>query len=490
MEDTIVGMGITFDDVLLIPQRSDILPSDVDLTTRLSREISLNLPLVSSAMDTVTESKMAIAIAQEGGMGIIHRNLAIAEQAREVSRVKRYEAGMISNPVTLPPGETVGKARKIMKESNIGGIPVVEGARLVGIVTARDLRSQDDDTKKLADIMTRKLVTARSGVGLAEARRILSEHRIEKLLIVDENFQLRGLITMKDILKHEQNPRAVKDSQSRLRCGAAVGVRDYERAQALLEAGADLIAVDTAHGHSKNVLETVRELKRKHNAQVIAGNVATAEGARDLIEAGADGVKVGIGPGSICTTRVIAGVGVPQLTAIYEAAKECRKAGVPLISDGGIRNSGDIAKALAMGADCVMIGNLFAGCAEAPGEQIIYKGRSYKTYRGMGSLGALGGNNDRYGQTQERGKTVPEGIEGMVPFKGPVTDVIFQLIGGLRSGMGYCGSMTLAELRQKAKFLRITGSGLKESHPHDVIITKEAPNYTVENAASEFQTEP
>lgn len=490
MEDKIIGLGVTFDDVLLIPQRSDILPFEVDLTTRLSRDISLNLPLVSSAMDTVTESKMAIALAQEGGMGIIHRNLPIAEQAREVSRVKRYEAGIISNPVTLPPGETVGKARKIMKESNIGGIPIVEGARLVGIVTARDLRSQDDDTKKLADIMTRKLVTARSGVGLAEARRILSEHRIEKLLIVDENFQLRGLITMKDILKHEQNPRAVKDSQSRLRCGAAVGVRDYERAQALLEAGADLIAVDTAHGHSKNVLETVRELKRKFNAQVIAGNVATADGARDLIEAGADGVKVGIGPGSICTTRVIAGVGVPQLTAIYEAARECRKAGVPLISDGGIRHSGDITKALAMGADCVMIGNLFAGCAEAPGEQIIYKGRSYKTYRGMGSLGALGGNNDRYGQTQERGKMVPEGIEGMVPFKGPVADVIFQLVGGLRSGMGYCGSKTLDELRQKAKFLRITGSGLKESHPHDVIITKEAPNYTVENGPGEFQTEP
>lgn len=489
MEDRIWGEGVTFDDVLLLPQRSDVLPDEVALDTKFAREIPLRLPLVSSAMDTVTESALAISIASQGGIGVIHRNMTPERQAQEVERVKRYEAGIITRPICLRPGDTVARAREVMAGHGISGIPIVEEGRLVGIITRRDVQTQESDSRPIRDIMTTNLVTAGPEVTVEDARKILLKNKIEKLLIVDAGMRLHGLITLKDIYKQAINPSSTKDGSGRLRVAAAVGAMDIRRAECLVEADVDALVVDTAHGHSRNVIQTVVELKKRlgHRVQVVAGNVATERGARDLIEAGADGVKVGIGPGSICTTRIIAGVGVPQLTAIHEASKAARNTGVALIADGGIRNSGDVTKAIAMGADAVMIGNLFAGCAESPGERVLFKGRSYKTYRGMGSLGALsGGTNDRYAVTQGKGKLVPEGIEGMVPFKGPLSDIVYQLVGGLRSGMGYCGARTLSELQEKAKFIRITGAGLRESHPHDIIITKEAPNYTVEGRGEEL----
>lgn len=489
MKDRIWGEGVTFDDVLLIPQHSNILPDEVALDTRFAREIPIRLPVVSAAMDTVTESSMAISLASQGGIGVIHRNMAAERQAQEVERVKRYEAGIITRPICLGPEETVARAREIMAGHGISGIPIVEEGRLVGIITRRDVQTQEADARPIREIMTTRLVTAGPEVTVEDARRILLKNKIEKLLIVDAGMRLHGLITLKDIHKQAINPSSTKDGSGRLRVAAAVGVMDLKRADALVDAEVDALVVDTAHGHSRNVIATVAELKKRfgHRVQVVAGNVATEEGARDLMAAGADGIKVGIGPGSICTTRIIAGVGVPQLTAIYEASKAARPNGVPLIADGGIRNSGDLTKAIAMGADAVMIGNLFAGCAESPGERVLFKGRSYKTYRGMGSLGALsGGQNDRYSMTQGKGKLVPEGIEGMVPFKGPLSDIVYQLVGGLRSGMGYCGARTLSELQAKAKFIRITGAGLRESHPHDIIITKEAPNYTVEGRGEEL----
>jgi IMP dehydrogenase len=485
MTDKIAGEGITFDDVLLVPRLSSVVPTEVDTSTQLVRGIRLHIPVVSSAMDTVTESRLAIALAQEGGIGIIHRNLSAAEQAREVARVKRFEAGLIADPVCLPPEETVGTARRMMREQNIGGIPITRGQKLVGIVTSRDLRFLNDDAKKIADVMTKPpLVTAPPGTSLDQAKSLLSERKVEKLLIVDADFNLRGLVTMKDLNKQAQNPLASKDGRGRLRVGAAVGVNDFDRARALVEADADVLVVDTAHGHSRNVLDTVRELKKRFKERpVIAGNIATAEAARDLVAAGADGVKVGIGPGSICTTRIIAGVGVPQITAISEVAKETGPAGVTIIADGGIRHSGDIPKAIAAGASCVMIGSLFAGCEESPGETVIHKGRSYKVYRGMGSEGAMvKGSKERYGQgaVQERSKLVPEGVEGMVPFKGRLGDFVYQLVGGLRAGMGYCGCASVDQLRTETRFIRITNAGLRESHPHDIVITKEATNYSGE----------
>ncbi|HXG62824.1 MAG TPA: IMP dehydrogenase [Planctomycetota bacterium] len=485
MFEKIAGEGITFDDVLLIPRLSNVVPTEVDTSTRLTRDIRLNIPIVSAAMDTVTEARLAIALAQEGGIGIIHRNLSPADQIRQVTRVKRFEAGVITDPICLPPEETVGTARRLMREQNISGIPITRGQKLVGIVTSRDLRFQNDDARRIADVMTKPpLVTAPPGTSIDQAKTILSERKVEKLLIVDEDFNLRGLVTMKDIHKQAQNPHACKDARGRLRVGAAVGVNDFDRAQGLVEAEVDVLVVDTAHGHSKNVLETVRELKKRfRDKPVIAGNIATAEAARDLIAAGADGLKVGIGPGSICTTRIIAGVGVPQITAIADVAKEAERAGITVIADGGIRHSGDIPKAIAAGASCVMIGSLFAGCEESPGEMVIHKGRSYKVYRGMGSEGAMvKGSKERYGQgtVEERSKLVPEGVEGMVPYKGRLADFVYQLVGGLRAGMGYCGCANIEQLRTQTRFLRITNAGLRESHPHDILITKEATNYSAE----------
>lgn len=486
MEDRIQGDGITFDDVLLVPQRSDILPGEVDLASAFTRTISLRLPIVSAPMDTVTEWRLAVALAQLGGIGVIHRNLSPEQQAREVDRVKRFQAGIITRPICLAPEERVSRAREVMRERGISGIPILQGEKLVGIVTRRDLSGEEQEDRPLKEVMTTRLVTARPDVTASEARRILTQNKIEKLLIVDEDRRLHGLITLKDLNSQAGNPWATKDSSGRLRVAAAVGVFDLERAEALMASEVDVLVVDTAHGHSKNVIETVRELKRRFPVDVVAGNVATGEGAGDLVDAGADGIKVGIGPGSICTTRIVAGVGVPQLTAISECVRRAGPAGVPLIADGGIRNSGDVIKALAFGAATVMVGNLFAGCTEAPGKRILYQGRGYKTYRGMGSLGALfGGNNDRYAVTQGMGKLVPEGVEGMVPEKGPLVDLVHQLVGGVRSGMGYCGARNLEELRAKARFIRITRSGLRESHPHDVIITQEAPNYSLGGAGAD-----
>jgi IMP dehydrogenase len=471
--------------VLLVPRLSSVVPTDVDTSTRLVRDIRLRIPIVSAAMDTVTESRMAIALAQEGGIGIIHRNLNAADQAREVARVKRFEAGIIADPICLGPEETVGAARRVMKEQNISGIPVTRGTKLVGIVTTRDLRFHSDDGRKLSDVMTKPpLVTAAPGVSMDQAKSLLSERKVEKLLIVDQDFNLRGLVTMKDLNKKAQHPDASKDARGRLLVGAALGVNDFERARALVAADVDVLVVDTAHGHSKNVIDAVRELKKRHPERpVIAGNIATADAARDLVAAGADGLKVGIGPGSICTTRIIAGVGVPQVSAIMEVAAVAGPAGASVIADGGIRQSGDIPKALASGASCVMIGSLFAGCEESPGELVIHKGRSYKMYRGMGSEGAMvKGSKERYGQgaIEDRAKLVPEGVEGMVPFKGRLGDFVYQLVGGLRAGMGYCGCGTVEELRTQTRFVRITPAGLRESHPHDIMITKESPNYLAE----------
>lgn len=486
MQEKIVGEGITFDDVLLLPRWSEFVPTELETSTRLTRTIRTNIPIVSAAMDTVTTAGLAIALAQEGGIGIVHKNLSVADQAKEVSKVKRFEAGVIQDPICLPPTETVATARRVMREGNISGIPITNGRKLVGIVTSRDLRFQTDDSLKLQDVMTKPpLVTAKPGTGLDEAKSILNKSKVEKLLIVDQDLQLRGLITMKDINKGQLHPTACKDERGRLRVGAAIGVREFERAAALLEADVDFLCVDTAHGHSKNVIETVKELKRRWpDRQIVAGNIATGEGARDLIKAGADAVKVGIGPGSICTTRIVAGVGVPQISAIMAVAQEADAADVPLISDGGIRHSGDITKAISAGASTVMIGSLFAGTAESPGETIIYKGRSYKAYRGMGSEGAMiAGSKDRYGQSAitERTKLVPEGVEGMVPFKGPAADFIYQLVGGLRAGMGYTGCRNIEDLRKNTRFLRVSLASLRESHPHDIVITKESPNYSAES---------
>lgn len=480
----IAGEGLTFDDVLLIPAKSDVLPAQTDVTTRLSRNINLNIPLVSAAMDTVTESKLAIALAREGGMGIIHKNMSIERQAAEVDKVKRSESGMIIDPETLPPDARISDALTLMTKYHISGVPIVDGKKLVGILTNRDLRFGANPNLPISEVMTKEnLVTAPVGTSLKDAEAILHRHRIEKLLIVDEQFELRGLITVKDIQKKRTNPNACKDTHGRLRVGAAVGVEPEtpDRVAALLNEEVDVIVVDTAHGHSTGVLETVRRLRADYpDAELIAGNVATAEATEDLISAGVDAVKIGIGPGSICTTRVVAGVGVPQITAIMSCLQVAGRHDVPLIADGGIRQTGDIAKAIASGADSVMIGGLFAGVDESPGETVLYEGRSYKVYRAMGSLSAMRkGSADRYFQDENQKKLVPEGIEGRVPYRGKLSDSVYQFIGGLRASMGYCGVRNIEEMRSKTRFLRMTSAGLRESHPHDVIITKEAPNYQI-----------
>lgn len=476
--------GLTFDDVLLLPARSNVLPAQADTRTCLSRTIGLNIPIVSAAMDTVTESRLAIALAREGGIGIIHRNMSIERQAEEVDRVKRSESGMIVDPVTMRPEQRIYEALEVMKRYRISGVPVTRNGKLVGILTNRDLRFETNHDQAIEDVMTKEnLITVPVGTTLEEAEHILHQHRVEKLLVVDDNYILKGLITVKDIQKKVKYPDAAKDSQGRLRVGAAIGAgKDYlERAQELVKAKADVLAVDTAHGHSERVLEVIKTVKSKMpEVQLIAGNVATYEGARDLIALGADGIKVGIGPGSICTTRVVSGAGVPQITAIAECARAAKEAGVPLIADGGIKFSGDVTKAIAAGADCVMIGSLLAGTDESPGETILFQGRTFKSYRGMGSTSAMQvASADRYGQ-ESNAKLVPEGIEGRVPSKGPLAELVFQLVGGLKSGMGYCGAATIRELQERARFLRISAAGLRESHVHDVIITKEAPNYRLE----------
>ena len=487
LEQEVLPIGLTFDDVLLIPAESSVLPVETNVSTRLTDRISLNIPLVSAAMDTVTESKTAIAMAQEGGIGIIHRNMSVWSQAGEVEKVKKFESGMISDPITVAPDQKISDALNIMRKFGISGLPVTKNGRLVGILTNRDLRFEKQLDRPVSDVMTKdKLVTVKPGVDLDEAKEILHQHRIEKLLVVDDNFELKGLITVKDIEKKIQYPNACKDERGRLRVGAAVGVgADWEeRIESLVRAGVDFIAVDTAHGHSKNVIDVVKGVRRRYpDLDLAAGNVATDEGTSALIQAGANVVKVGVGPGSICTTRVVSGVGVPQITAIGSCAKAAARHNVPIIADGGIKFSGDITKALAAGADSVMIGSLFAGTEESPGETILYQGRTYKVYRGMGSLGAMGqGSRDRYGQAdvEDTKKLVPEGIEGQVPYKGSLSFNIHQLVGGLRAGMGYLGCRDVATLRAKARFMQITAAGLKEGHVHDVFITKEAPNYRAE----------
>ncbi len=479
--------GLTFDDVLLVPARSDVVPRDVDISTYLTRRIRINIPLLSSAMDTVTESAMAIAMAREGGIGIIHRAMSPERQALEVEKVKKSESGMITDPVTISPEEPISRALEMMKNFKISGVPVTVQGKLVGILTNRDLRFETNFRKKVSTVMTKKgLVTAPVGTGLDQAIALLHEHKIEKLPIVDKECRLKGLITIKDIEKKRKYPNACKDKMGRLRTGAAVGVGDdaVARAELLVNAGVDVLVIDTAHGHTKSVMDTLKVLKKQFKVDVIAGNVATSEAAADLLEAGADALKVGIGPGSICTTRIVAGAGVPQITAIMECASAARKARVPIIADGGIKFSGDVIKALAAGAHSVMIGGLFAGTDESPGETVLYQGRSYKVYRGMGSLGAMEqqqGARERYKQVDvEASKLVPEGVEGRVPYKGPLSSSVHQLMGGLRSGMGYCGTHDLKSLRRKAKFVRISGASLRESHVHDVIITREAPNYRIE----------
>ncbi|QOV90864.1 IMP dehydrogenase [Humisphaera borealis] len=497
--------GITFDDVLLIPARSDFVPADANTHTRLTRNIELHIPLISAPMDTVTESALAIALAQEGGIGIIHKNLSVENQAREVEKVKRSENGVIVDPIVLPPSATIGTARQVMRDFNVSGIPIVEGGsdggarlsaqsaagngkvpKLVGILTRRDLKFQEDDNRKIGEVMTKEnLVTAPEETSLEDAERILYKSKVEKLLLVDKDHRLAGLVTMRDLDKLHQFPNACKDKRGRLRVGAATGVKDFRRVEALIKAEVDVVVVDTAHGHSNNVIETVREIKRRWDIQVIAGNIATAQGAKDLIDAGVDAVKVGIGPGAICTTRIISGVGVPQVSAIFAAVSVAEAAGVPVIADGGIRHSGDITKAIAAGASTCMMGSLFAGLDESPGETIIHGGRRYKAYRGMGSMGAMVvGSADRYGQgnVKDRGKLVPEGVEGRVPYRGHLSDFVYQLVGGLRAGMGYCGTKSIEELRKNAKFVRVSAASMAESHPHDIQITKESPNYTLDFA--------
>jgi IMP dehydrogenase len=482
--------ALTFDDVLLKPGLSELLPSDADIRSRVTRDIPLNIPIVASAMDTVTEAKMAIAMAQAGGLGVIHRNLEPEEQAAQVRQVKKFESGMVVNPVTINPGATLADALALMQDHRISGIPVVEGGgngragKLVGILTNRDVRFATDPRQKVAELMTKeRLVTVREGVGQDDAKRLLHQHRIEKLLVVDDQYRCVGLITVKDIEKAVANPHACKDEQGRLRVAAAttVGDKGFDRTSRLIAAGVDLVVVDTAHGHSRSVLDAVTRIKRLSNAvQVVAGNIATSEGAKALIDAGADAIKVGIGPGSICTTRIVAGVGVPQLTAIMDAVEVAQRSDTPVIADGGIKYSGDLAKALAAGADCAMVGSLLAGTDETPGEVFLYQGRSYKTYRGMGSVGAMArGSADRYFQQDIKDtlKLVPEGVEGQVPYKGAAATVLHQLSGGLRAAMGYVGAKTLKELHEKAEFVRVSGAGMRESHVHDVIVTRESPNY-------------
>jgi len=478
-------MGLTFDDVLIIPSASEVLPKDVDTSTNLTKSIRLNIPLMSAGMDTVTESRLAIAIAREGGIGVIHKNMSVERQALEVDRVKRSEHGVITDPIYLEPDNLVREALVLMERYRISGVPITVHGKLVGILTNRDLRFEQDFSKKIGEVMTREnLITAPVGTTLEQAKKILQRYKVEKLPIVDDDFNLQGLITIKDIEKSRQYPNSAKDKRGRLIVAAAVGVAfdTKERVESLVRANVDAIVIDTAHGHSRGVLDTVTKIKEEYpDVAVIAGNVATAEGAADLIEAGADAIKVGIGPGSICTTRVVAGIGVPQITAIYDCAQVAAKYGIPVIADGGIKYSGDITKAIAAGADVVMLGSLLAGTEESPGDIEIYQGRSFKVYRGMGSLGAMkGGSKDRYFQeSTENEKLVPEGVEGRVPFKGSLSETVYQLIGGLRSGMGYSGCRNIVELKTKTKFMRCTTAGLKESHPHDVMITKEAPNYSL-----------
>jgi IMP dehydrogenase len=486
MIDGAIPEGLTFDDVLLLPGKSSVMPTQADTRTCLARNVPLNIPIVAAAMDTVTDSRLAIAIARQGGIGFIHRNMSIERQAEEVDRVKRSESGMIVDPVTIAPDMSVRQALEIMTKYRVSGLPVTRGTRLVGILTNRDLRFERNLDQPVSAVMTKdNLVTVAVGTTLDEAERILQQHRIEKLLVVDNEFNLKGLITVKDIQKKIEFPSATKDEQGRLRVGAAIGATgDYlERAEELAREKVDVLAIDTAHGHTTRVMEAIRVVKRKFpQIQLLAGNVATADGARDLISLGVDGLKVGIGPGSICTTRVVTGAGVPQITAILECARAAKNSGVPIIADGGIKFSGDITKAIAAGASTVMIGGLFAGTEESPGETILYQGRTFKSYRGMGSLGAMeAGSADRYSQElADRGKSVPEGIEGQVPYKGPLSALVDQLVGGLRSGMGYCGAGNLKELQEKSRFIRISSAGLRESHVHDVIITREAPNYRLE----------
>lgn len=482
-EDKFGKQGLTFDDVLLIPAHSDVLPRDVDVRTHLTQNVTLNIPVMSAGMDTVTEAEMAIAMAREGGIGVIHKNMSIDEQAREVKLVKRSEHGIIVDPIYLAPDNTLSDADELMNKYHISGVPITENGKLVGIITNRDMRFETDLSRPISDIMTSKgLITAPEHTTMEEAKRILQAHRIEKLPLVDDDGHLKGLITIRDIEKMRKFPNSNKDSDGRLKVAAAIGVTSdvEDRVEALLNAKADVLVIDTAHGHSEGVLQTIRRLRKAFpHLELIAGNVATYDATKALIEAGVSAVKVGIGPGSICTTRVIAGIGVPQITAIYDCAKAAEGTGIPIIADGGIQYSGDIAKALGAGASCVMLGNLLAGTEEAPGEMIIYQGKNYKSYRGMGSLGAMqAGSKDRYFQ-QNAKKLVPEGIEGRIPYKGHVSDVLFQLIGGLRASMGYCGAKNIKAMNEDTQFIQITGAGLRESHPHDVSITKEAPNYSV-----------
>jgi IMP dehydrogenase len=488
MQDRIAYQGITFDDVLLEPAYSDVVPRDVDVRTQLTRNIRLNIPIVSSPMDTVTEADLAVALAQEGGLGIIHKNMSVQQQTREVDRVKRSENGIITDPITLPPDETVSTARRIMETHNISGVPITVNGYLRGILTRRDLRFLTDHNQKIQEVMTKdNLVTAHEQTTLEKAERILTENKVEKLLLVDEQYRLKGLITIKDIDKLHNFPNACKDQRGRLRVGAAVGVHDYERAESLIKAGVDVLVVDSAHGHSGNIIETVKQVKRRFGIEVIAGNVATKEGAQALVKAGADAIKAGVGPGAICTTRIISGAGVPQITAVYHSSLGVGDSGVPVIADGGIRYSGDISKAIAAGAHSVMLGSLLAGLTESPGQMILYKGRSFKVYRGMGSLGAMmSGSSDRYRQGSSRGdgmgsstaKLVPEGVEGRVPYKGPLGPFVYQLVGGLRAGMGYCGARNIEELRTRTRFILVSAASVQESHPHDIAITQEAPNYS------------
>ena len=484
LDQEVLPVGLTFDDVLLVPAESSILPRDTDVSTRLTERIQLNIPLLSAAMDTVTEARTAIAMAQEGGMGFIHRNMSPADQAREVEKVKKFESGMISDPVTVTPHQKIAEARELMEQHGISGLPVTLGGRLVGILTNRDLRFEKNLERCVDELMTKdNLVTVRDGVDLDEAQELLHQHRIEKLLVVDDNYRLKGLITVKDIEKKTRHPMACKDDRGQLRVGAAVGVGPdrEERVEALVRSGVDVIAVDTAHGHSSKVLDTVAKIRRDYpEIELIAGNVATAQGTQALVDAGANGVKVGVGPGSICTTRVVSGVGVPQLSAIADCARVGARTGVPLVSDGGIKYSGDITKALAGGAGSVMIGTLFGGCEESPGETVLYQGRTYKVYRGMGSIGAMReGSRDRYAQDdiEDEVKLVPEGVEGQVPYRGTLAANIYQLIGGVRAGMGYVGCTNIDELQTRARFMQVTAAGLTEGHVHDVFITNEAPNY-------------
>jgi IMP dehydrogenase len=485
MQEKLAHQGFTFDDVLLQPRRSDVVPANVDITTRLTRRIRLNIPILSAPMDTVTESAMAIALAQEGGIGVIHKNMRIEAQAEEVQVVKRSANGIITNPATLPPEATIEQARDLMDQVNVSGIPITRpDGRLEGILTRRDLRFLEDWELRVSEVMTRdNLVTATGTVTLEQAEKILMKKKVEKLLLVDEDFRLTGLITIKDIDMMRSFPNACKDGQGRLRVGAAVGVHDYDRVARLINEDVDVLVVDSAHGHSENVLRTVKKIKEQWDIDVVAGNVATPEGCRDLIAAGADAVKVGIGPGSICTTRVISGVGVPQVTAVYQAAQAAAETDTPIVADGGIRYSGDVAKAIAAGAHVVMIGGLFAGLEESPGQRILYQGRTFKVYRGMGSLGAMvQGSSERYHQSKggARDKLVPEGVEGRVPFKGTLGPFVYQFVGGLRAGMGYCGTRTIDELRRDARFIQVSPASVRESHPHDIAITQEAPNYSAE----------